>query len=63
VSGYRSAWSVALVNVPDGLEVFTFAERPDLESRVGSLPDAFPEFMYHDATVRLYWERARGVAD
>jgi hypothetical protein len=54
---------VALVNVPDGLEVFTFAERPDLESRLGSLPDAFPEFMYHDATVRLFWERARAVAD
>jgi hypothetical protein len=47
---------VALVNVPLGLEVFTLAERPDLESRVDSLPDMFPEFMYHDATVGRYWE-------
>ena len=46
---------MGLVNVPDGLEVFTLAERPDLESRVGSLPDMFPEFMYHDATVSRHW--------
>jgi hypothetical protein len=43
------------VTVPDGLQVFTLAERPDLESRVDSLPDMFPEFMYHDATVSRYW--------
>ena len=43
------------VTVPDRLEVFTLAERPDLESRVGSLPDMFPEFMYHDATVSRHW--------
>ena len=43
------------MKVPDGLEVFTLAERPDLELRVGSLPDMFPEFMYHDATVSRHW--------
>ena len=43
------------VGVPDGLEVFTLAERPDLESRVRSLPNTFPEFMHHDAAVNRYW--------
>jgi len=41
--------------VPQGLRVFTLAERPDLESKVRSLPDTFPEFMHHDATVNRYW--------
>ncbi|MGH3147991.1 MAG: GNAT family N-acetyltransferase [Rubrobacter sp.] len=41
--------------MPDGLAVHTLAQRPDLESGVSSLPDAFPEFMYHDAAVNRYW--------
>jgi GNAT superfamily N-acetyltransferase len=41
--------------MPDGLKVFTLAERPELGSRVRSLPQTFPEFMYHDATVDRYW--------
>jgi hypothetical protein len=44
------------VTVPEGLEIFTLAERPDLESGVRSLPDTFPEFMHHDAAVNRYWE-------
>lgn len=36
--------------------MFTLAERPDLESKVRSLPDTFPEFMHHDAVVGRYWE-------
>jgi hypothetical protein len=43
------------VTAPEGLQIFTLAERPDLESRVRSLPDTFPEFMHHDATVNRYW--------
>ncbi len=43
--------------VPGGLEIFTLAERPDLERALRSLPDGFPEFMHHDAVVQRYWER------
>ena len=43
------------VTVPRGLRIFTLAERPDLESKVRSLPDTFPEFMHHDAAVNRYW--------
>ena len=42
--------------MPDGLRVFTLVERPDLESKVRSLPGMFPEFMYHDAVVNRYWD-------
>jgi hypothetical protein len=42
--------------VPEGLDIFTLAERPDLESGVRSLPDTFPEFMHHDAVVNRYWD-------
>ena len=41
--------------LPEGLTTHTLAERPDLESRVRSLPDTFPEFMHHDAAVNRYW--------
>jgi hypothetical protein len=44
------------VTMPEGLRVFTLAERPDLEPRVRSLPDTFPEFMHHDAVVNRYWD-------
>jgi len=44
------------VTAPEGLQIFTLAERPDLESRVRSLPDTFPEFMHHDAAVNRYWD-------
>jgi hypothetical protein len=43
------------VDTPEGLEVSTLAERPDLEARVRALPDTFPEFMHHDAAVNRYW--------
>ena len=42
---------------PDGIEVFTLAQRPELEPLVRSLGDTFPEFMHHDAMVNRYWER------
>jgi GNAT superfamily N-acetyltransferase len=41
--------------LPDGLTAHTLAQRPELESRVRSLPDTFPEFMHHDAAVNRYW--------
>jgi hypothetical protein len=41
--------------LPGGLTAHTLAERPDLEPRMRSLPDTFPEFMHHDAVVNRYW--------
>ncbi len=43
------------VRVAEGIEVFTLAQRPELEAAVRSLPRAFAEFMYHDAVVGRYW--------
>jgi len=43
------------VTVSQEFEVFTLAERPDLEAGARSLPSAFAEFMYHDAVVGRYW--------
>lgn len=43
------------MRVAEGIEVFTLAQRPDLEAGVRSLPGAFPEFMYHDAVVERCW--------
>ncbi len=40
----------------EGIEVFTLAERPDLEAGLRSLPGTFPEFMHHDAVVGRYWD-------
>lgn len=42
--------------LPDGLTAHTLAESPDLEPRVRSLPDTFPEFMHHDAAVNRHWD-------
>ncbi len=41
--------------LPEGLTAHTLARRPDLESRLRSLPDTFPEFMHHDAAVNRHW--------
>ena len=41
--------------LPEGLTAHTLAQRSDLESRVRSLPDTFPEFMHHDAAVNRHW--------
>lgn len=46
---------MTFASVTRGLRIFTLAERPDLESKVRSLPDTFPEFMHHDAAVGRYW--------
>ena len=43
--------------VSQGLDIFTLAERPDLEAGVRSLPGAFAEFMHHDAVVGRLWNR------
>jgi hypothetical protein len=44
------------VRVAEGIEVFTLAQRPELEAGVRSLPGTFPEFMHHDAVVERCWE-------
>jgi hypothetical protein len=43
------------VRVAEGIEVFTLAQRPELEAEVMSLPGMFSEFMHHDAVVDRYW--------
>ena len=43
------------MTVSEDIEIFTLPERPDLESRLRSMPDTFPEFMHHDAVVNRYW--------
>jgi GNAT superfamily N-acetyltransferase len=43
------------VTVSRTTEVFTLAERPDLEAGLRSLPGTFAEFMHHDAVVNRYW--------
>jgi hypothetical protein len=48
---------VTYVSLPRSLEVSTLAESPDLEPGLRSVPDTFPEFMHHDATVNRYWSR------
>ena len=41
--------------LPEELTAHTLTQRSDLESRVRSLPDTFPEFMHHDGAVNHYW--------
>ena len=42
--------------LPDGLEVFTLAARPDLQTRARSLdPAVLPRFITQDAMVGRYW--------
>lgn len=41
----------------DSLEVFTLAQRPDLQTRARSLdPAVLPRFITHDAVVGRYWD-------
>lgn len=45
------------MTLPDGLEVFTLAQRPDLTPRARALdPAVLPRFMTHDAAVNRYWD-------
>jgi hypothetical protein len=44
------------VRVSEGIEVFTVAQRPELEVGLRSLPGTFAEFMHHDAVVNRYWD-------
>jgi hypothetical protein len=38
-------------------QIFTVAERPDLEERTGEIVDPWPEFMHHDDVVRHWWPK------
>ena len=44
------------MRVAEGIEVFTLAQRPELETAVRTLPGTFPEFMHHDAVVERHWD-------
>ena len=44
------------LRVAEDIEVFTLAQRPELEPGVRSLPGTFPEFMHHDTVVERYWD-------
>jgi GNAT superfamily N-acetyltransferase len=35
--------------------IFTIAERPELEERLGEVADPWPEFVHHDAAVNARW--------
>ena len=39
------------------MQVFSYAERPDLAERSGEVDDVFPEFLYHGDVTNLYWHR------
>jgi hypothetical protein len=37
-------------------KIFTIAERPELEERLGEVVDPWPEFVHHDAAVNERWQ-------
>jgi hypothetical protein len=41
------------------VQVFTYAERPDLADRTGEMADAFPEFVHHGDVTNRHWHRLR----
>jgi GNAT superfamily N-acetyltransferase len=41
------------------VQVFTYAERPDLSERTGEIEDAFAEFMGHGAVALEHWRKLR----
>ena len=41
------------------MQVFTYAERPDLADRADEVGDVFPEFLYHGDVTNLHWHRLR----
>jgi len=41
------------------VQVFTYAERPDLADRGDEVGDVFPEFLYHGDVTNLHWGRLR----
>jgi GNAT superfamily N-acetyltransferase len=42
-----------------GMQVFTYAERPDLSERTGEAESTFPEFIHHGEVTTRYWPRLR----
>src|SRR4029079_16397911 len=41
------------------VQVFTYAERPDLADRTDEISDAFPEFIHHADVTVVHWHRLR----
>ena len=41
------------------MQVFSYAERPDLADRSGEVADVFPEFLYHGDVTNVHWHRLR----
>jgi hypothetical protein len=41
------------------VQVFTYAERPDLSDRVGEVLDPWPEFIHHADVTQLHWHKLR----
>jgi GNAT superfamily N-acetyltransferase len=41
------------------VQVFSYAERPDLADRVGEVADPWPEFIHHADTTALHWHKLR----
>ena len=41
------------------MQVFTYAERPDLSDRTDEIGDVFPEFIHHADVTVVHWHRLR----
>ena len=41
------------------VQVFSYAERPDLADRADEVDDVFPEFLYHGDVTNQHWHRLR----
>jgi hypothetical protein len=39
------------------VQLFTYAERPDLAARAGEVEDTFPEFIHHGDVTSLHWPK------
>ena len=41
------------------MQVFSYAERPDLVARLDEVDDVFPEFIHHADVTDLHWAKLR----
>ncbi len=41
------------------MQVFSYAERPDLAARLDEVDDVFPEFIHHADVTDLHWAKLR----
>ena len=41
------------------MQVFSYAERPDLVARLDEVDDIFPEFIHHADVTDLHWAKLR----